>query len=164
MKIVSFFSVRAAKICVSAASRALFSYSWKQGHKELLWSLVSPANKRFNMLHCNRRAEANTISEVKVCWARAVQSAGTVMERCMDQEDKSRKYYIYFLADGEIAAKVNAVLFTGRNQAKQMTDRRMEKADWGTSMRYYILHFVLFSWSRNCRKCWMEGKSKWWRL
>lgn len=56
-------------------------------------------------------------------------SAGTVMERHMDQEDKSRNYYIYFLADEEIAAKVNAVLFTGRNQAKQMTDRRMEKAD-----------------------------------
>lgn len=51
------------------------------------------------------------------------------MERHMDQEDKSRNYYIYFLADGEIAAKVNAVLFTGQNQAKQMTDRRMEKAD-----------------------------------
>ena len=51
------------------------------------------------------------------------------MERCMDQEDKSRNYYIYFLADKEIAAKVNAVLFMGRNQAKQMTDRRMEKAD-----------------------------------
>ena len=50
------------------------------------------------------------------------------MERCMDQEDKSRNYFI-FLADEEIAAKVNAILYTGRNQAKQMTDRRMEKAD-----------------------------------
>lgn len=71
----------------------------------------------------------NTISEVNACMSAAVQSAGTVKERHMDQEDKSRNYCICFLADKEIAAKVNAVLFTGRNQAKQMTDRRTEKAD-----------------------------------
>ena len=36
--------------------------------------------------------------------------------------------YIYFLVDDvEVAVKVNAVIYTGRDQTKQMADRRMEE-------------------------------------
>ena len=39
-----------------------------------------------------------------------------------------KNYYIYFLVDDEeMAVKVNAVIYTGRDQTKQMTDRRMEE-------------------------------------
>ena len=39
-----------------------------------------------------------------------------------------RNYYIYFLVDdNEMAVKVNAVIYVGRDQSKQMTDRVMEE-------------------------------------
>ena len=39
-----------------------------------------------------------------------------------------KNYYIYFLVDDdEVAVKVNAVIYTGRDQTKQMADRRMEE-------------------------------------
>lgn len=39
-----------------------------------------------------------------------------------------KNYYIYFLVDDdEIAVKVNAVIYTGCDQTKQMTDRKMEE-------------------------------------
>lgn len=39
-----------------------------------------------------------------------------------------RNYYIYFLVDdNEMAIKVNAVIYVGRDQSKQMTDRVMEE-------------------------------------
>ena len=37
-----------------------------------------------------------------------------------------KNYYIYFLVDDEMAVKVNAVIYTGRDQARQMTDRKMK--------------------------------------
>lgn len=38
-----------------------------------------------------------------------------------------KNYYIYFLVDDdEMTVKVTAVIYIGRDQAKQMTDRRME--------------------------------------
>lgn len=38
-----------------------------------------------------------------------------------------RNYYIYFLVDDvEMAVKVNAVIYAGRDQVKQMADRKME--------------------------------------
>lgn len=38
-----------------------------------------------------------------------------------------KNYYMYFLVDDdEMAVKVNAVIYTGRNQTKQMTGRKME--------------------------------------
>ena len=38
-----------------------------------------------------------------------------------------KNYYIYFLVDDdEMAVKVNAVIYTERDQARQMTDRRMK--------------------------------------
>ncbi|SCW59038.1 ParE toxin of type II toxin-antitoxin system, parDE [Ruminococcaceae bacterium YRB3002] len=40
-----------------------------------------------------------------------------------------KNYYIYFLVDDEeIAVKVNAVIYVGRDQSKQMTDRKMEES------------------------------------
>lgn len=39
-----------------------------------------------------------------------------------------KKYYIYFLVDDvEMTVKVNAVIYVGRDQSKQMTDRNMEE-------------------------------------
>lgn len=39
-----------------------------------------------------------------------------------------KNYYIYFLVDDdEMAVKVNAVIYTGRSQVKQMADRKMEE-------------------------------------
>ena len=38
------------------------------------------------------------------------------------------KYYIYFLVDdAEMAVKVNAVIYAGRDQSIQMADRKMEE-------------------------------------
>ena len=40
---------------------------------------------------------------------------------------RDKNYYIYFLVDDdEMAVKVNAVIYTGRNQARQMTDWKMK--------------------------------------
>jgi len=45
------------------------------------------------------------------------------------QKTRMKNYYIYFLVDDEeMAVKVNAVIYTGRDQTKQMTDRRMEES------------------------------------
>ncbi len=42
------------------------------------------------------------------------------------RKTRVRNYYIYFLVDDEeMAVKVSAVIYTGRDQTKQMTDRRM---------------------------------------
>ena len=39
-----------------------------------------------------------------------------------------KNYYIYFLIDDEeMAVKINAVIYIGRDQAKQMADRKMEE-------------------------------------
>ncbi|MBQ8987265.1 MAG: type II toxin-antitoxin system RelE/ParE family toxin [Lachnospiraceae bacterium] len=39
-----------------------------------------------------------------------------------------KNYYIYFLVDErEMAMKINAVIYIGRSQRKQMADRRMEE-------------------------------------
>ena len=39
-----------------------------------------------------------------------------------------KNYYIYFLVDDEeIAVKVNAVIYVGRDQNKQMTERKMDE-------------------------------------
>ena len=39
-----------------------------------------------------------------------------------------KNYYIYFLVDdAEMAVKVNAVIYVGRDQTKQMADRKMEE-------------------------------------
>lgn len=44
------------------------------------------------------------------------------------RKTRMKNYYIYFLVDDEeMAVKVNAVIYTGRDQTKQMTDRRMEE-------------------------------------
>ena len=44
------------------------------------------------------------------------------------RKTRVKNYYIYFLVDDdEMAVKVNAVIYTGRDQTKQMTDRRMEE-------------------------------------
>lgn len=41
-----------------------------------------------------------------------------------------KNYYIYFLVDDEgMALKVIAVIYTGRDQAKHMTDRKMGKQE-----------------------------------
>ena len=38
-----------------------------------------------------------------------------------------KNYYIYFIVDDEeMAVKVNAVIYVGRDQKKQMTERKME--------------------------------------
>ena len=38
-----------------------------------------------------------------------------------------KNYYIYFLVDdNEMTVKANAVIYTGRDQTRQMNDRRME--------------------------------------
>ncbi len=40
-----------------------------------------------------------------------------------------KNYYIYFLVDDvEMAVKVNAVIYVGRDQYKQMADRKMEES------------------------------------
>lgn len=39
-----------------------------------------------------------------------------------------KNYYIYFLVDDEeMAVKVNAVIYVGRDQLRQMADRKMEE-------------------------------------
>ena len=39
-----------------------------------------------------------------------------------------KNYYIYFLVDDEeMAVKVNAVIYVGRDQSKQMANRKMEE-------------------------------------
>ena len=39
-----------------------------------------------------------------------------------------KNYYIYFLVDDDkMAVKINAVIYIGRDQTKQMTDRKMEE-------------------------------------
>ena len=44
------------------------------------------------------------------------------------RKTRMKNYYIYFLVDDEeMAVKVNAVIYTGRDQTKQMSDRRMEE-------------------------------------
>ena len=44
------------------------------------------------------------------------------------RKTRMKNYYIYFLVDDEeMAVKVNAVIYTGRDQTKQMTSRRMEE-------------------------------------
>ena len=43
------------------------------------------------------------------------------------RKTRVKNYYIYFLVDDdEMAVKVNAVIYTGRDQARQMTDRKMK--------------------------------------
>jgi plasmid stabilization system protein ParE len=47
---------------------------------------------------------------------------------CGIRKTRVKNYYIYFLVDdAEMAVKVNAVIYIGRDQTKQMTDRKMEK-------------------------------------
>ena len=44
------------------------------------------------------------------------------------RKTRVRNYYIYFLVDDEeMAVKVNAVIYTGCDQTKQMAERRMEE-------------------------------------
>ena len=44
------------------------------------------------------------------------------------RKTRVKNYYIYFLVDDEqMAVKVNAVIYVGRDQARQMTDRKMEE-------------------------------------
>ena len=44
------------------------------------------------------------------------------------RKTRMKNYYIYFLVDDEeMAVKVNAVIYTGRDQTKQMTDHRVEE-------------------------------------
>ena len=43
------------------------------------------------------------------------------------RKTRVKNYYIYFLVDDkEMSVKVNAVIYVGRDQTKQMTDRKME--------------------------------------
>lgn len=43
------------------------------------------------------------------------------------QKTRVKNYYIYFLVDDEeMAVKVNAVIYVGRDQSRQMTNRKME--------------------------------------
>lgn len=43
------------------------------------------------------------------------------------RKKKVKNYYIYFIVDDEeMAVKVNAVIYIGRDQKKQMTERKME--------------------------------------
>lgn len=43
------------------------------------------------------------------------------------RKTKVKNYYIYFIVDDEeMAVKVNAVIYVGRDQKKQMTERKME--------------------------------------
>lgn len=49
------------------------------------------------------------------------------MEGCRDPETRVKNYYIYFMVDDEeMAVKVNAVIYVGRDQSRQMSDRKME--------------------------------------
>ena len=42
------------------------------------------------------------------------------------RKTRVKNYYIYFLVDDDaMEVKVNAVIYTGRDQTKQMTDRRI---------------------------------------
>ena len=42
------------------------------------------------------------------------------------RKTRVKNYYIYFLVDdAEMAVKVNAVIYVGRDQSKQMADRKM---------------------------------------
>lgn len=44
------------------------------------------------------------------------------------RKTRVKNYYIYFIVDDEeMAVKVNAVIYVGRDQAKQMADRKMEE-------------------------------------
>lgn len=44
------------------------------------------------------------------------------------RKTRVKNYYIYFLVDDEeMAVKVNAVIYVGRDQSKQMADRKMEE-------------------------------------
>lgn len=44
------------------------------------------------------------------------------------RKTKVKNYYIYFIVDDEeMAVKVNAVIYVGRDQKKQMTERKMEE-------------------------------------
>lgn len=44
------------------------------------------------------------------------------------RKTRVRNYYIYFLVDDEeMAVKVNAVIYVGRDQARRMSDRKMEE-------------------------------------
>ena len=44
------------------------------------------------------------------------------------RKTKVKNYYICFLVDdNEMAVKVSAVIYAGRDQTKQMTDRKMEE-------------------------------------
>ena len=43
------------------------------------------------------------------------------------RKTRVRNYYIYFLVDDEeMAVKVSAVIYVGRDQTKQMTERKMD--------------------------------------
>ena len=43
------------------------------------------------------------------------------------RKTRVKNYYIYFLVDDEeMAVKVNAVIYVGRDQSRQMTNRKME--------------------------------------
>ena len=43
------------------------------------------------------------------------------------RKTRVKNYYIYFLVDDEeMAVKVNAVIYVGRDQSRQMSDRKME--------------------------------------
>lgn len=44
------------------------------------------------------------------------------------RKTRVKNYYIYFLVDDEeMAVKVNAVIYMGRDQSKQLADRKMEE-------------------------------------
>ena len=44
------------------------------------------------------------------------------------RKTRVKKYYIYFLVDDdEMSVKVNAVIYVGRDQTKQMTERKMDE-------------------------------------
>lgn len=44
------------------------------------------------------------------------------------RKTRVKNYYIYFLVDDEeMAVKVNAVIYVGRDQTKQMTERKMDE-------------------------------------
>jgi plasmid stabilization system protein ParE len=44
------------------------------------------------------------------------------------RKTRVKNYYIYFLVDDEeMAVKVNAVIYVGRDQLRQMADRKMEE-------------------------------------
>lgn len=44
------------------------------------------------------------------------------------RKTRVKNYYIYFLVDDdEMAVKVNAVIYVGRDQTRQMADRKMEE-------------------------------------